>query len=70
MCNIRQNGDYGFINPGKGGGGQVFVHSSQITTGEKVLRKGQILEFKVVETSNGKQAQDVRVLLNPPCVTK
>jgi CRISPR-associated protein Cmr6 len=71
VANIRDGGTYGFINPGRGGGGQVFVHSKNIISGEQVLRVGQVLDYIIVDTPDGKkQADQVKILLNPPGAAK
>ncbi len=52
---------YGFITPD--GGRDVFVHYSGIRgTGYRSLEEGQRVEFEVVDTPKGLQAQDVVVL--------
>ncbi len=52
---------YGFITPDEGQ--DVFVHYSGIRgTGYRSLEEGQRVEFEVVDTPKGPQAQDVVVL--------
>ncbi|NPA92724.1 MAG: cold-shock protein [Chloroflexi bacterium] len=52
---------YGFITPDEGR--DVFVHYSGIRgTGYRSLEEGQRVEFEVVDTPKGPQAQDVVVL--------
>ena len=53
---------FGFITCEKGKK-DVFVHFSQIVMhGRKTLEPGQVVEFTVVETEKGPQANDVEVL--------
>ncbi|MFQ6672368.1 MAG: cold-shock protein [Candidatus Tectimicrobiota bacterium] len=50
---------YGFIVPEEGGE-DIFVHFSQIAMdGFKTLVEGQLVQFEVVETPKGLQAQNV-----------
>lgn len=56
-------GSYGFINPAHGGG-QEFVHKSQIRSG-KPLRKGQVVEYQIGHRKGKSQAEDVEILLEP-----
>ncbi len=52
---------YGFITPD--GGRDVFVHYSGIRgEGYRSLEEGQRVEFEVVDTPKGPQAQEVVVL--------
>jgi len=52
---------YGFITPDEGR--DVFVHYSGIRgTGYRSLEEGQRVEFEVVESPKGPQAQDVVVI--------
>ncbi len=52
---------YGFITPD--GGSDVFVHYSGIRgEGYRSLEEGQRVEFEVVDTPKGPQAQEVVVL--------
>jgi CspA family cold shock protein len=49
---------YGFINRGEGN--DIFVHYSQIVyDGYKTLQEGQEVEFELLETELGPQAQKV-----------
>ena len=67
----RETGTVKWFNAGKGygfierdnGEGDVFVHYSAITgTGFKTLDEGQRVEFDVVESEKGPQAQEVDTL--------
>ena len=52
---------YGFITPDQGS--DVFVHYSGIRgTGYRSLEEGQRVEFEVVDSPKGPQAQDVVVI--------
>lgn len=52
---------YGFIT--REGGEDIFVHYSSIRgEGYRSLREGQKVEFSVVDSGKGLQAQDVVVL--------
>jgi len=49
---------YGFIE--KEGGGDVFVHYSEILgQGYKTLDQGQLVEFELVQRPKGQQAEKV-----------
>ena len=65
------NGTVKWFNPEKGfgfisnddGSGDVFVHFSAIQIeGYKTLSEGQLVEFKLVETSKGFQAINVKLV--------
>ena len=56
---FNANKGYGFINRGEDTN-DIFVHYSQIVfEGYKTLQEGQEVEFEVLETSQGLQAQNV-----------
>ena len=58
---FNANKGYGFINRGEGE--DIFVHSSQIVfDGYKTLQEGQEVEFELLETDQGPQAQNVVAL--------
>jgi CspA family cold shock protein len=53
---------FGFIAP-DGGGRDLFVHYTQIQSeGFKTLEKDQRVEFDVVDSAKGPQAENVRPL--------
>ena len=53
---------YGFIQQ-DGGGGDVFVHFTQIAAdGYKTLEEGQRVQFEVVQGGKGLQASGVRLI--------
>jgi CspA family cold shock protein len=67
----RETGTVKWFNAGKGygfierdnGEGDVFVHYSAInSSGFKTLDEGERVEFSVVESDKGPQAQDVQSL--------
>ena len=60
---IKKNGEYGFIIP-QGGGGDHFIHSSNLLV-KGLLKEGQILQYKVVQTPKGPQGREVEILLEP-----
>jgi CspA family cold shock protein len=49
---------YGFIS--RRGGGDVFVHVSNLAPGDRVLRPGQKVRFEVASGRRGEQAVNVR----------
>ena len=54
---------YGFIEIGAGEGEDVFVHYSAIEQdGYKTLAEGQYVEFVLLETSKGLQANHVKLV--------
>lgn len=55
---FNANKGFGFIN--KGEGNDIFVHYSQIILdGYKTLKEGQEVQFELLETTRGLQAQNV-----------
>jgi CspA family cold shock protein len=68
----RENGTVKWFNNAKGfgfivrqDGDDIFVHYSSIRgDGFRSLREGQKVEFEIVESAKGLQAQDVEVLLS------
>lgn len=60
---VSVKGSYGFINPAAGGG-QEFVHVSQIRSGQP-LREGQVVEYRIGQHKGKPHAQDVEILLEP-----
>jgi CspA family cold shock protein len=59
---------FGFLT--RDDGGEVFVHSTALTSSGTTLRAGQRVEFGVAEGRRGTQALQVRVLEAPPSVVK
>jgi CspA family cold shock protein len=56
---------YGFIVRDRGD--DIFVHHSQIAqSGYRRLQEGQRVEYSVVESDKGLQAQEVRVIEQEP----
>ena len=51
---------YGFITPKSGG--DLFVHRSGLTSGQPLPRADQLVEFSVVTTPRGMQAEEVSLL--------
>ncbi len=52
---------YGFLVRDQGG--DVFVHHTQIAgTGYRTLQEGQKVEFAVVQSDKGLQAQEVKIV--------
>ncbi len=60
--------DKGFGFLASDDGGEVYVHSSALPAGVDKLRKGQRVDFGVVEGRRGEQALSVRVLDPLPSV--
>jgi cold shock protein len=53
---------YGFIAP-DGGGADVFVHFSAITSGGyRSLEENQRVEFEITQGKKGPQAENVRIV--------
>lgn len=63
VSDVRE-GRYGKVNPAQGGK-TVRIHINQITKGEKNLRDGQIVEYRIGKYQGNDQAEEVVVLLNP-----
>jgi CRISPR-associated protein Cmr6 len=63
VSDVRE-GRYGKVNPAQGGK-TVRIHINQITKGEKSLRDGQIVEYRIGKYQGNDQAEEVVVLLNP-----
>ncbi|MDO5677599.1 MAG: cold-shock protein [Propionibacteriaceae bacterium] len=59
---------FGFIT--KDGGGDVYVRSNALPDGVTSLKTGQRVEFGVIEGRKGEQALSLRVLENPPSLSK
>jgi cold shock protein len=59
---------FGFLT--RDDGGEVFVHSTALTSPGTVLRPGQRVEFGVAEGRRGTQALQVRILEPLPTVSK
>jgi CspA family cold shock protein len=53
---------YGFIT--SIAGDDLFVHKSGLASDQPLPRAGQLVEFAVVTTSRGVQAEDVVILLS------
>lgn len=51
---------FGFIERGESGG-DVFVHSKNLTSGITALEEGQKVEFDLVQGGKGDMAQNVSV---------
>ena len=59
---FNANKGFGFISSDQPGE-EVFVHFSAIVSdGYKTLNEGDIVNFKLIETAKGLQAQDVETL--------
>jgi len=54
----------------RGGGGDVFVHTSALPAGVTQLKPGQRVEFGVAEGRRGEQALSIRVLDPTPSVVQ
>ncbi|RRD46719.1 cold-shock protein [Tessaracoccus sp. OH4464_COT-324] len=59
---------FGFIT--KDGGGDVYVRSTALADGVAALHAGQRVDFGVVAGRRGEQALNVRVLEQPPSLSK
>ncbi len=52
---------YGFISPGEDITEDIFIHYSNIEKqGYKTLDEGQLVEFDLVKTDKGYQAQNIK----------
>lgn len=60
---------FGFLSKDDGGE-DVYVRASALPEGITSLRRGQRVEFGVVEGKRGEQALSVRVLESPPSLSK
>lgn len=59
---------FGFIT--KDGGGDVYVRSTALADGVTALQSGQRVDFGVVDGRRGEQALNVRVIEQPPSLSK
>jgi CRISPR-associated protein Cmr6 len=62
VVKIQRGGDFGWINPARGGV-QMFVHHSQLQGPVSRLRIGQVVEYEIGTYKGREQAQKVEVLL-------
>ncbi|MCE1173301.1 MAG: cold shock domain-containing protein [Propionibacteriales bacterium] len=60
---------FGFLSKDDGGE-DVYVRSSALPDGVTTLRRGQKVEFGVVDGKRGEQALSVRLLEAPPSLSK
>ena len=60
---------FGFLSKEEGGD-DVYVRASALPEGVTSLKRGQKVEFGVVEGKKGEQALSVRVLETPPSLSK
>jgi CspA family cold shock protein len=60
---------YGFIAK-DGGGGDVYVRASALPEGVTDLKRGQRVDFGVVEGGKGEQALSVQLIEPPPSLSK
>ena len=60
---------FGFLSKDDGGE-DVFVRAAALPTGVTTLKRGQKVEFGVIEGKKGEQALSVRLLEAPPSLSK
>ncbi len=60
---------FGFLSKDEGGE-DVFVRASALPTGVTSLKRGQKVEFGVIDGKRGEQALSVRLLEPPPSLSK
>ncbi|MFT3876885.1 MAG: cold-shock protein [Propioniciclava sp.] len=60
---------FGFIAP-DGGGDEVYVHASALPAGLPGLKKGQHVEFGIIDGRRGAQAISLRLLETPVSLSK
>ena len=60
---------FGFIAP-EGGGDEVYVHASALPAGVATLKKGQQVEFGIIDGRRGAQAISLRLLESPVSLSK
>ncbi|MDR1710751.1 MAG: cold shock domain-containing protein [Propionibacteriaceae bacterium] len=60
---------FGFLSKDEGGD-DVYVRSSALPEGVTSLKRGQKVEFGVVDGKKGEQALSVRILESPPSLSK
>ena len=59
---------FGFLSQEEGP--DVYVHADALPEGTKVLKNGARVEFGIAQGRRGEQALQVRVLDNPPSVSR
>ena len=60
---------FGFLSKDEGGE-DVYVRASALPTGVTTLKRGQKVEFGVIDGKKGEQALSVRLLEAPPSLSK
>lgn len=60
---------FGFLSKDEGGD-DVFVRAAALPPGVPVLKRGQKVEFGIVDGKKGEQALSVRLLEAPPSLSK
>lgn len=63
ITDVKNGGDYGFVNPAKGGP-TLMVHHSQLQTKGKSLQRDQVVEYQIGQYAGKDQAQQVDILLD------